>query len=267
MTKKMIKKIKKHVTIINIVIFFIATLFFYLNKNKFDTYKTFIEYSFQERLFNAHNTSSSFYSENTTSIFYSDKIKYFLNDLAFNKKFYGITNMELGNQADKISLVIDNNNKKILFTFKTKERKNLPNIIFKNNNEEDVVKKNNELIKNFIKEILNKFHKKLYENLNKEIKFKENHLKDLRDLASNKSFEQVDSIALLKAINIDILNTKNVINELYSFLEQDQELIIVKDYSKKFRRLHLNTNEYVISFLILLFLVNLLIRYSDKILK
>jgi hypothetical protein len=258
MTKTIIRKIKKNVAIINIIIFFVAALFFYLNKDKFNTYKAYVEYNFQERLM--------FTSHYDSSIFYAGKIEYFLNDLDFDKKLYGITDSSLESSTDKINIDVNHNNKKITFTFITKEKKILSSIVFKNNNEEDLAKKNEELINNFIENSLDRFHKKLYKNLNKEISFRRNQLKELINFRTNK-LDKASDLANTDTFDIEISNKKKIISELYQFLNQNNELIIVDDYSNKFRRLYLNSDEYVISFLILILTINFLIRYSDKILK
>jgi hypothetical protein len=66
---------------------------------------------------------------------------------------------------------------------------------------------------------------------------------------------------------IEIAELKNSILEISNFTSKKSNLIIVSDYSKKFRQLHLNTNEYMLSILLILFLGNILIRNFDKVLK
>ena len=67
---------------------------------------------------------------------------------------------------------------------------------------------------------------------------------------------------------MDIIDKQHIIKKLYEFLEQsNNKLIIVNDYSNKFRRVYLNSEEYVISFLILILLFNFLIKNFDKIIK
>tara|TARA_B110000483_G_C18046595_1_gene484748 strand:- start:138 stop:896 length:759 start_codon:yes stop_codon:yes gene_type:complete len=252
MTVKLIKKIKKNIITINIMIFLVAALFFILNKDKFDTYKTYIEYSFHERLILTKPSKSNFFN--------SGKIKYFLNDLDFNKKFYGITDLGIKNSPDKINIKIDYVQSKIEFTFNAKKKK-FASIFVGNSDGKDVVEKNEEIINNFIEESLNKFHVKLYSNLKNEIKHTEDQL---GQLITVKSY-QLDDIDL---INMHILDKQRVISELYEFLElNNNKFIIVNDYSNKFRRLHLNSEEYVISFLILLLLFNFLIKNFNKILR
>ena len=272
---KFIHKIKKNIAIINIMIFFAAALFFYLNKNKFDTYRTYIEYSFHERIIFNSPSESHFFSSN--------KIQYFLNDLDFNKKLYGITDLGIENLPDEITINVDYNLNKIKFEFNTK-RKKFNSIFISNNDEKDKVKKNEKVIHNFIEESLNKFHLKLAASLMNEIEYKEYQLNQLIKVQSNQIENRIGEIMLsdllfdqkeylaeqlrgLDMVNMHIIDKQNSISELNKFLELNSKWIIINDFSNKYRRLHLNSEEYVISFLILIFLFNFLIKNFDKILK
>tara|TARA_B110000027_G_scaffold30433_1_gene33546 strand:+ start:2468 stop:3295 length:828 start_codon:yes stop_codon:yes gene_type:complete len=275
MVIKFIHKIKKNIAIINIMIFFAAALFFYLNKNKFDTYRTYIEYSFHERIIFNSPSNSHFFSSN--------KIQYFLNDLDFNKKLYGITDLGIENLPDEITINVDYNLNKIKFEFNTK-RKKFNSIFISNNDEKDKVKKNEKVIHNFIEESLNKFHLKLAASLMNEIEYKEYQLNQLIKVQSNQIENRIGEIMLsdllfdqkeylaeqlrgLDMVNMHIIDKQNSISELNKFLELNSKWIIINDFSNKYRRLHLNSEEYVISFLILIFLFNFLIKNFDKILK
>jgi hypothetical protein len=275
MTVKLIKKIKKNIITINIMIFLVAALFFILNKDKFDTYKTYIEYSFHERIIFNSPSNSHFFSSN--------KIQYFLNDLDFNKKLYGITDLGIENLPDEITINVDYNLNKIKFEFNTK-RKKFNSIFISNNDEKDKVKKNEKVIHNFIEESLNKFHLKLAASLMNEIEYKEYQLNQLIKVQSNQIENRIGEIMLsdllfdqkeylaeqlrgLDMVNMHIIDKQNSISELNKFLELNSKWIIINDFSNKYRRLHLNSEEYVISFLILIFLFNFLIKNFDKILK
>ena len=275
MVIKFIHKIKKNIAIINIMIFFAAALFFYLNKNKFDTYRTYIEYSFHERIIFNSPSNSHFFSSN--------KIQYFLNDLDFNKKLYGITDLGIENLPDEITINVDYNLNKIKFEFNTK-RKKFNSIFIGKNDEKDKVKKNEKVINNFIEESLNKFHLKLAASLMNEIEYKEYQLNQLIKVQSNQIENRIGEIMLsdllfdqkeylaeqlrgLDMVNMHIIDKQNSISELNKFLELNSKWIIINDFSNKYRRLHLNSEEYVISFLILIFLFNFLIKNFDKILK
>lgn len=248
---KIINKIKKNILIINIIIFFIGALFYYLNQNKFDTYKNYIEYSFQERLIFTNESGSDFFN--------SGKIKFFLNDLDFNKKFYGITDSGIKNSPNKININIDHVKNKIEFTFNSKKK--ITSIFNGNIGTKDTENKNDKIINNFIEESLNKFHNKLFSNLKDEINQKENQLKKLIAIKSNLLDDN-------NIIVLQILNKQQTIMELHKFLDlKNNKLIIINNYSKKFRRLHLNSEEYVLSILILLLLFNFLIKNLNKILK
>tara|TARA_B100000787_G_scaffold53524_1_gene38781 strand:+ start:229 stop:990 length:762 start_codon:yes stop_codon:yes gene_type:complete len=253
MIQRTLSKIKKNIAIINITFFFIAALFFYLNQNKFDTYKTYVQYSFHERLILDNPSDSNFFNYG--------KIKYFLNDLDFNKKFYGITDLGIKDSPDKIGINIDYGINRIEFSF-TSKKKNFTSIFIDNSDEKNAVKKNKEIINNFVEESLNKFHVKLLSNLKNEIKHKKNQLNQLIAVKANQLEDDNDFIKM------DIIDKQHIIKKLYEFLEQsNNKLIIVNDYSNKFRRLYLNSEEYVISFLILILLFNFLIKNFDKIIK
>ena len=277
MTVKLIKKIKKNIITINIMIFLVAALFFILNKDKFDTYKTYIEYSFQERLILTKPSESNFFN--------SGKIKYFLNDLDFNKKFYGITDIGIKNSPNKISIKIDYVQNKIEFTFNAKKKKFANIFVGKDVVKKDVVNRNEEVIQNFIEDSLSKFHVKLYLNLKNEIKYKEYHVAQLIRIQSSQAESRIAEIMATDLpleekenfanqmrgrdfVNMQILDSQRIISKLYKFLElKNNKFIIVNNYSNKFRRLHLNSEEYVISFLILILLFNFLIKNFEKILR
>lgn len=257
MTITIIKKIKKNILIINIIIIFFAILFFYLNKDRFDTYKTFITYSFQQRLMIDNNSE--------TSLFSSNQIEFFLNDLEFNKKFYGIRNSRITEDlGNNISINIESKNEKVEFSFITKEKSLSTNFFTNENKKEDKIKimKNRKMINNFIEETLNKFHIKLYKQVDQVVMLRKEQLNYLLSLRKDNKEDESDDL-----INLEISKSLYNINELQKFSEKKNRLIIVNDYSNKFRRLHLNTKEYLLSFLILLLLVNFLIKNIDKILK
>ena len=253
MSITIIKKIQKNILIINIVIICIAALYYYFNKNKFDTFKAYIDYTFQEKLF--------FSSPYPSSIFTDDKIKFFLNDLDFNKKFYKINDLNHANSTDKIMVNVDHNNNILNFSFVIKKENNILNIISGNNDEENLTYKNVKIIEKFIDKSLSKFHTRIYELMFNQKKIYQRKLEELIELES----KQENTISQLTKIEISDL--KNLILEISNYTDYKTDLIIIDGYSKKFRQLHLNTNEYVVSILLLLFLGNILIRNFDKILK
>ena len=75
----------------------------------------------------------------------------------------------------------------------------------------------------------------------------------------------VDSVLLLQKKFMDAQQVE--INEFLSILENGDPLVIVKGYNSRYRKLFLNTKEYVVSCLILLVLLNFLILNYRKILK
>jgi hypothetical protein len=251
MSTTIIKKIQKNILIINIVIICITAVYYYFNKNKFDTLKTYIDYTFQEKLF--------FSSPYPSSIFTDDKIKFFLNDLDFNKKFYKINDLNHANSTDKIMVNVDHNNNILNFSFVIKKN-NILNIISRNNDTENFTYKNVKIIEKFIDQSLNKFHTRIYKLMSNQKKIYQKKLEDLIELESI----QEDESEITK---IEISELKTLILEISNFIDNETDLIIIDGYSKKFRQLHLNTNEYVVSILLLLLLGNILIRNFDKVLK
>ncbi|MDB3890243.1 hypothetical protein N9337_06490, partial [Candidatus Pelagibacter sp.] len=175
-------------------------------------------------------------------------------------KYYGINDLKYVNSIDKINVKIDHSNEKISFSFVIK--KDILNNIFKNNNdEENLNDKNIEIINKFIDKSLNKFHTRIYEIMISQKQIHEKKLDALLELESKQGNKISDRTKM------EITQIKNSILEISDFTMQNNNLIIVNDYRKKFRKLHLNTNEYVLSILLLLFLGNILIRNFDKILK
>ena len=106
---------------------------------------------------------------------------------------------------------------------------------------------------------MNKFHTRIYEIMISQKQIHEKKLDALLELESKQGNKISDRTKM------EITQIKNSILEISDFTMQNNNLIIVNDYRKKFRKLHLNTNEYVLSILLLLFLGNILIRNFDKI--
>jgi hypothetical protein len=252
MSISIIKKIKKNILTLNIILICIAGLYYYFNKNKFDTFKTEIIYSFQEKVF--------FTSSYPNAYFTNDKIKFFLNDLDFNKKFYEINDLKHANSNDKIKVKVDHNSEKLNFSFVIKKENFFLDIIRDNDNKKNLINKNVEIIDQFINKSLNKFHSRVYESMSNQKKIYQKKLDDFIELESTQENKS-------ERTKIEIAELKNSILEISNFTSKKSNLIIVSDYSKKFRQLHLNTNEYMLSILLILFLGNILIRNFDKVLK
>lgn len=252
MIYKFTRLVKKNIIIFNLIIFFIASLFFYLNYNNFDNYKTYVEFKFQERLF----FSKIVDEENQLNF---NKIKYFLNDVEFNKITYGILDLYLEDPANKVDVEINYRDEKLIFSFKTIERKIFNIALKKNNNQQNNSEKNIKLIKNFVDELLIKYHSRIGETLDYDIIFYENLLENY-----------LNSESSLTNKSNDILQKSGAINELKQLrklLDLKTDLVIISQYNNKFRKISLSSVEYWVSFIILLFLFNILTRYSDKIIK
>ena len=64
-----------------------------------------------------------------------------------------------------------------------------------------------------------------------------------------------------------IIQNNISLNEYFNLLIENKRLILTKGYNVKYRRLFLNTNEYFISCIILLILLNFLIKNFKVIFK
>jgi hypothetical protein len=70
--------------------------------------------------------------------------------------------------------------------------------------------------------------------------------------------------------NIKYMNIKKNINNLQIFLnllEDDKKIIKIKGYNLKFRRLFLNTDEYIVSLIILSLIFNFFVKNYSRIIR
>ena len=241
MIKKTLNLFKENIVILNIFLILIAIFFFLINKDKFDTYKNYLDYSFEERRL-LFNTSAS--GKNNYNF-----INHYLSDLQFNKETYDIDNYQIKNFSDSLNLLISLNEEKIQFTFNTKDKSFLNfGINSKNLSIDD--------INTYVESTLDLYHEKLYQLM---LEKKSSLDADINRMVENRS---TDIVTANK--NLDM--NKNI--EEYLFLiSEGKRIIMIKGFNSKYRRLFLNTDEYLISSLILLVLFNFLLKNHDKILK
>ena len=57
------------------------------------------------------------------------------------------------------------------------------------------------------------------------------------------------------------------LEEYIDFVDNNKNILIIKGYNVKYRRIFLNTDEFFISYIIMLILFNFLIRNYSKIIK
>lgn len=296
--------LKKYLILINIFFITILICFYFLNPQKFDTYRIYLTYDFDERKMLNRGEPFQFVAN-------------FLSELSFSKEFKRNLDEDKSEMSDKVNVQINLNNNQIRFDFKYKSQ-----II---NNKTSVMKA--EKIKSITKQMegaIENYHKNLKEMLTEKklqvkgsdnfwasanelvvIKFSEflvllnneevmrvemegNTIKGV--LKNNKTFltyspndpNLVQKI-MDKGVSITAVRSNRyeaerhatspgnyftVVQEEYlDLLNNGRKIIMIKGYNEKFRRLFLNTDEYLISSLILLVLFNFVVKNSSVILK
>jgi len=245
MNKSILIKIKKNIIIINVIIIFIITLHYYFNKNKFNTLDVYMDYRFNSKiLINENKTLDKF-----TTLF-------FLNDIYFNREFYEVNDLY---PLIPIKLYINSIEEKLEFKFSIKDKK-IFNIQFEYANE-DLQEKNIKIIDSFVDKILNKYHERVSMMLIKKIENLEYEIGEINSLNLNNEKEMAD----IKVVGLknEIYLLSNTLNSL----KNGEKIIVFDTYTKKFRKTYFKTDEYVLSILTLLFLINILIRNIDRVFK
>lgn len=245
MNKSILIKIKKNIIIINVIIIFIITLHYYFNKNKFNTLDVYMDYRFNSKiLINDNKTLDKF-----TTLF-------FLNDIYFNRELYEVNDLY---PLIPIKLYINSIEEKLEFKFSIKDKK-IFNIQFEYANE-DLQEKNIKIIDSFVDKILNKYHERVSMILIKKIEDLEYEIGGINSLNLNNEKEMAD-IKVMELKN-EIYHLSNSLNSL----KNGEKIIVFDTYTKKFRKTYFKTDEYVLSILTLLFLINILIRNIDRVFK
>jgi hypothetical protein len=265
MDKSILIKIKKYIIIINVIIIFITTLNYYLNKNRFNIVDVYLDYTFKEKiLIDEHEIFKIF----TTS--------FLLNDLYFNKEIYKIKDLNHLRPIEKISLYINTNEQKLEFKFIIKDTK-IFNIKYGDINK-DLQEKNIEIINIFVNEILDQFHERVNIILTRKIKDLRYELEELKVFNDNnntivensekeidlKKFESQKEIDLKK---FELQKEISILSNSLNSLENGGKIIVSDTYTKKFRKNYFKTDEYILSVLIVLFLINILIININRIFR
>jgi len=121
--------------------------------------------------------------------------------------------------------------------------------------------KNIKIIDSFVDKILNKYHERVSMMLIKKIENLEYEIGEINSLNLNNEKEMAD---------IKVMGLKNEIYHLsnsLNSLKNGEKIIVFDTYTKKFRKTYFKTDEYVLSILTLLFLINILIRNIDRVFK
>ena len=226
MAKNLLKFINKNLIVINFLLIIFILIFFLLNKNKFDTYKAYLTYNFEERNWLISNVNLNFVGN-------------YLSDLQFSSEKYGSNNLNKG-----IILKVNKENNNLMFSFLSKRAKFLN---WHGNSDDENINS----INNFIEASLDNYHK----NLSKNFLLKKNSLNE-----PLKDFSSLDpSVLSIEKIN-NLMKDKYLFDEYLEILNDGKKIIKNQGYNIKYRRLFLNTDEYIISCLILIFLFNLIVK-------
>ena len=226
MKKKLLKYINKNIIIINLLIITLVFIFYIINKNKFNTYKAYLTYNFEERNWLFGNANLNF-------------IDNYLSDLQFSSEKYITKNLK-----KNIKLRINKDDRNIIFSFNSKRYKFL-------NSDEYSNDENINLINNFIENSLNIYHR----NLSEFFLIKKNFLNE-----PLLKFSLLDpSASSIEKMN-NIMKDKFLLDEYLEILNDGGEIIKNQGYNIKYRRLFLNLEEYLISSLILLILFNFIVK-------
>lgn len=233
MIKKLLNFINKNILLINLLLIISVFIFYMINKDKFNTYKAYLTYNFEERslLFGDRNLN-----------FVTD----FLGDLQFSAEDYKINNLKKGTK-----LKIDKNDQTLNFNFVSRRSK------FSNSDEKSD-SENINLINNFIEDSLNIYHRNLSENLSiKKKSYEKNFKRFLLDEKNELIIEKMNQLSV----------ETDIFDEYLNILNDGGVIIKAQGYNIKYRRLFLNLDEYLISSIILLLIFNFIIKNLKSIIK
>ena len=234
MAKNLLKFINKNLIVINFLLIIFILIFFLLNKNKFDTYKAYLTYNFEERNWLISNVNLNFVGN-------------YLSDLQFSSEKYGSNNLNKG-----IILKVNKENNNLMFSFLSKRAKFLN---WHGNSDDENINS----INNFINNSLDIYHQNLSKNFLLKKDSYDDPLKEFSTLNPNRlSEERVNN--LLIEYQFELLKEKFLFDGYLEILDNGQKIIKNQGYNIKYRRLFLNLDEYIISCLILLILFNFIVK-------
>lgn len=266
MNKSILVKIKKKIIIINVIIIFIISLHYYFNKNRFNMFDLYLDYTFSEKLFlNLNFNSGNVKSDEGRNFFLENVMtSFFLRDLNFNKKFYKINDLTDSISAEKITFYMNIKEEKLEFKISKKDKK-IFNIKFGDTNK-DSIEKDIKIIDNYLDGVLDQFHERLRLIFAEKIKDNQNELKELEILTRKIN----EGEKTTERINLSIIYLKNeirILSNLLNSIENGERFVDTNTYTKKFRKKYFKTDEYILCALIVLFLTNIIIRNSDRIFR
>lgn len=295
--------LKKYLILINIFFIIILFCFYFLNPQKFDTYRIYLTYDFDERKMLNRGEPFQFVAN-------------FLSELSFSKDFKRSLDEDKSGLSDKVNVQINLDNNQIRFDFNYKsEIINNKTSIMKAEKIKGITKKMEDAIENYHKNLQEMLiEKKLQVSENNNFGMSANELEAIKFseflfLLNNEEVLQVEiqgnnikgtlknsetfltyspndpnlvERILDKGVSISAIRSNRDISEEHAIsgnyftviqeeyldlLNNGRKIIMIKGYNEKFRRLFLNTDEYLISSLIFLVLFNFIVKNSSKILK
>ena len=255
--KKIITLINKNLILVNIFILILASFFYYFNSEKFDYYKTYLDYNLEER----HVLSDSLVKESQAPDIFK---KNFISSLNFEDLTL-ISNLKSDKNFKNVNFQsnIDQKTLRIRITFLKKKE------LFKPSLEAD--EKKISLVTETINEAIENFHEDLkIQMYKKKEEAKEYNSELLASLRSENIMSAGEFYSGNDSSNIKYMNIKKNINNLQIFLnllEDDKKIIKIKGYNLKFRRLFLNTDEYIVSLIILSLIFNFFVKNYSRIIR
>jgi len=229
MIKKLLSLAKKNIIILNILLILIFSIFFSVNKEKFNSYRSYIDYEFEERRLLQENNTYEF-------------VNHYLSDIEFVTENYDFSILN-----KDISLNTDLENQKLRFIFNSKRN----TFNFGSNYSQNFYTNS---INDFVKDSLKKYHISLEILLLKRLEL------------INKTKSQLNTKFFKSDLQEIKINEDNI--QIYlSLLSDGKKIIKSKGYNVKYRRIFLNTDEYLISCLILLILFNFIIKNYKSIIN
>ena len=139
MIKNLLKFLNKNIIVINIILVLFLSIFFIINKDKFDTHRAYLTYNFQER---------NWLLKKSNNIY----IRNYLSDLQFSSGTF-----ETNDLKKNINMNIDIENQKINFNFDSKRSKFLN---WQMNSDDSKMNSINYFIEQSLEHLSQKFKKK-----------------------------------------------------------------------------------------------------------
>ncbi len=178
--------------------------------------------------FDLHKTYLSYEFEERRTLLNKDSQ---IIDLFMNDLIF---DRKISSSLEKFNFEVDKNDKQVVFIFENKTQ-------FFNRGENNLLKHELDT-----QQALNASIQNFQQNLILQMKSNVNQINKTQDPNSN---------VLLQ------------LEEYIDFVDNNKNILIIKGYNVKYRRIFLNTDEFFISYIIMLILFNFLIRNYSKIIK